>query len=294
MQDNLRGVIAAIITPVSKQGQPDTDRLIERARFLLNNGCDALNLLGTTGEATSFSVSQRCAIMEAVAGSGLPIDRFMVGTGAAAGTDAVTLSSAAAELGYAGALVLPPFYYKPVTEEGITRYLDAIIAATAAAQLPIFLYNFPALSGITYTPSLMADLVRRFGSRIAGLKDSSGDLDYAGRISEISPALKVFPSNEAILLRARAGEFTGCISATANLNSALCGAAFNRGDEAALTQAVSIRQIFDGLPLVPGIKTLLADLTGDPELANMMAPLCAPNSVQRQEILGRYRKIRDV
>jgi 4-hydroxy-tetrahydrodipicolinate synthase len=294
MLDNLRGVIAAVITPVSKKGAPDTDRLIERARFLLNNGCNALNLLGTTGEATSFSVSQRRAIMEAVAGSGLPMDRFMVGTGAAAGPDAVTLSSAAAELGYAGALVLPPFYYKPVTDEGIARYLDAIVTATAAAKLPIFLYNFPALSGIAYTPNLMADLVRRFGSRIAGLKDSSGDLDYAGRIAEIWPALKVFPSNEAILLRARAGDFAGCISATANLNSALCGAAFNRGDEAALTQAVSIRQIFDGLPLVPGIKSLLADLTGDLELANMMAPLCAPNSVQRQEILGRYRKIRDV
>jgi 4-hydroxy-tetrahydrodipicolinate synthase len=232
--------------------------------------------------------------MEAVAGSGLPLDRFMVGAGAAAGPDAVTLSSAAAELGYAGALVLPPFYYKPVTDEGIARYLDAIITATAAAQLPIFLYNFPALSGIAYAPSLVADLVRRFGSRIAGLKDSSGDLDYAGRISEISPALKVFPSNEAILLRARAGEFAGCISATANLNSALCGAAFNRGDAAALAQAVSIRQIFDGLPLVPGIKTLLAELTGDPELANMMAPLCVPSSAQRQEILGRYRKICDV
>ena len=294
MLDNLRGVIAAVITPVSKNGAPDTDRLIEHARFLLNNGCNALNLLGTTGEATSFSVSQRRAIMEAVAGSGLPMDRFMVGTGAAAGPDAVTLSSAAAELGYAGALVLPPFYYKPVTDEGIARYLDAIVTATAAAKLPIFLYNFPALSGIAYTPNLMADLVRRFGSRIAGLKDSSGDLDYAGRIAEIWPALKVFPSNEAILLRARSGEFAGCISATANLNSALCGAAFNRGDEAALTQAVSIRQIFDGLPLVPGIKTLLADLTGDPELANMMAPLCVPNSAQRQEILCRYRKIRDV
>jgi 4-hydroxy-tetrahydrodipicolinate synthase len=294
MQDNLRGVIAAVITPVSKEGEPDTDRLIERARFLLNNGCDALNLLGTTGEATSFSVSQRRAIMEAVAGSGLPMDRFMVGTGAAAGPDAVTLSSAAAELGYAGALVLPPFYYKPVTDEGIALYLDAIVTATAAAQLPIFLYNFPALSGIAYTPNLITDIVRRFGSRVAGLKDSSGDLDYAGRIAEICPTLKVFPSNEAILLRARAGEFAGCISATANLNSALCSLAFNRGDEAALAQAVSIRRIFDGLPLVPGIKTLLADLTGDPELANMMAPLCAPNSAQSQEILDRYRKISDV
>lgn len=290
MQDNLRGVIAAIITPVSRNGLPDTTRLIERARFLLANGCNALNLLGTTGEATSFSVAQRRTIMAAVAGSGLPIERFMVGTGAAAMQDTVELSGAAAELGFAGALVLPPFYYKPIPDKGLARYLDAIVTATATAQLPIYLYNFPALSGIAYTPELVNDLIRRFGSRIAGLKDSSGDLAYAARIAAISPALAVFPSNEAILLRARAGEFAGCISATANLNSALCAAAWNRGDEAALARAVAIRQVFEGLPLVPGIKLLSAQITSDPELANTVPPLCQPTPAQREELLKRYHE----
>ncbi len=289
MQDNLRGVIAAIITPVSKDGTPDTARLIERARFLLENGCNGLNLLGTTGEATSFTAGQRRAVMEAIASSGLPMDRFMVGTGAAAVRDAEALSCAAAELGFAGALVLPPFYYKPVPDDGIARYLDAIVTATAETQLPIYLYNFPALSGIAYTPELVSELVARFGSRIAGLKDSSGDLAYAGQIAAISPALKVFPSNEATLVRARAGEFAGCISATANLNSVLCGKAYNEGDEAALAQAVAIRQVFDGLPLVPGIKLLCAEIANDPELANTVPPLCQLTSTQREELLKRYR-----
>ena len=218
MENELGGVIAAIITPVTRAGEPDVDRLVARASYLLENGCNALNLLGTTGEATSFSVAQRRAVMEAVSRSGLPMDRFMVGTGAAAVKDAVELSSAAADLGFAGALVLPPFYYKPLTDDGVTSYIGAIVAATADHALPIFLYNFPALSGIAYTPQLVSLLLSRFGDRIAGLKDSSGDLGYAKVIAAISPGLKVFPSNEAILLRARAGEFAGCISATANLN----------------------------------------------------------------------------
>lgn len=293
MANELRGVIAAIITPVTCAGEPDLDRLIGRASYLLENGCNALNLLGTTGEATSFSVAQRRAVMEAVSRSGLPMDRFMVGTGAAAVQDAVELSQSAADLGFAGALVLPPFYYKPLTDEGVASYLEAIVTATTKQSLPIFLYNFPALSGISYAPQLVSQLVSRFGGRIAGLKDSSGDLDYAKNIAAISPSLKVFPSNEAILLRARAGEFAGCISATANLNSADCAVAFNSGDEAALARAVAVRQVFDGLPLVPGIKTLLAEVHKDPDLANMMAPLCPPSPEQRSELIRRYKDALD-
>jgi 4-hydroxy-tetrahydrodipicolinate synthase len=293
MDNELRGVIAAIITPVTCAGQPDTARLIVRAAHLLESGCNALNLLGTTGEATSFSVAQRREVMEAIARSGLPMDRFMVGTGASASQDAVELSRAAADLGFAGALVLPPFYYKPVTEGGIASYLDAIVTATASRSLPIFLYNFPALSGIAYSPELTAALIARFGSRIAGLKDSSGDLAYARKISTISPDLRVFPSNEAVLLHARAGEFAGCISATANLNSIDCSAAFNTGDEVALARAVAIRKVFDGLPLVPGIKTLLAAISNDSELANMMPPLCSPSPDQRRELVRRYRTALD-
>lgn len=294
MDNELRGVIAAIITPVSRTGQPDCARLIARAAHLLDNGCNALNLMGTTGEATSLSVAQRREVMEAIARSGLPMDRFMVGTGAAACQDAVELSRAAADLGFAGALLLPPFYYKPVTEGGIASYLDAVVTATASRSLPIYLYNFPALSGIAYTPDLVAMLVARFGKRIAGLKDSSGDLDYARRIAAIAPDLKVFPSNEAVLLQARAGEFAGCISATVNLNSIDCGAAFNDGDQAALARAVAVRQVFDGLPLVPGIKTLLAEVHKDPELANTMPPLCPPSPDQRRELVRRYRIALDV
>src|SRR6266851_8488271 len=114
MSDKLQGVIAAVATAVDDKGEPDSARSTALARFLLDNGCDGLNVLGTTGEATSFSLDQRRRVMSAYAASGLPLDRMMVGTGAAALADAVALTKHAGELGFAGALVLPPFYYKGV------------------------------------------------------------------------------------------------------------------------------------------------------------------------------------
>lgn len=269
----LRGVIAAPPTPVDTAGQPDIERLLDHLRYLLDNGCDALNLLGTTGEATSFDRGQRISVMRAIARAGLPLHRFMVGTGAAAVGDAIALSMEAASLGFAGALLLPPFYYKPVTDGGIVAYIGAVAEATAPMELPLYLYNFPALSGIAYTPALVASLHARFGGRIAGLKDSSGDLDYARSIAAISDTLAVFPSNEGALIEARNGVFAGCISATANLNSPDCALALHAGDEAALARAVAVRGLFTGLPLVPGIKHVLGSRRGDPAWRTMLPPL---------------------
>src|SRR6201997_612177 len=136
-RQDLHGVIAAIATAVDATGEPDCARSIALARFLLGNGCDGLNVLGTTGEATSFSLDQRRRVMNAYAASGLPLTRMMVGTGAPALADAIALTKHAAELGFAGALVLPPFYYKGVPDDGLVAVIEAILTATAARPIPI-------------------------------------------------------------------------------------------------------------------------------------------------------------
>ncbi len=289
MIKTIGGVVAAIVTPFLETGEPDLQRLIARASRLLDGGCDGLNLLGTTGEATSQSVAQRIAVMDAVGASPLPIKRMIVGTGAAALRDAVLLTRKAAEIGFSAALLLPPFYYKPVSDAGILRFVDAVAEATASTPIPLYLYNFPALSGIAYTPELVALLIRHLGSRIAGLKDSSGDLAYAKEIAAISPSLAVYPSNEANLPLARpGGPFAGCISATANLNAADCALAYHGGDAAALERAVRLRAIFDGLPLVPGIKAMISRLESDGGHARTLPPLSPLESAQLDTLLGRY------
>jgi 4-hydroxy-tetrahydrodipicolinate synthase len=288
----LRGVIAAIATPVDQSGEADVARATKLARQLLDNGCDGLNVLGTTGEATSFSLAQRQSVMSAYAQAGLPLDRMMVGTGAAAVADAVTLTRHAAALGFAGALVLPPFYYKGVSDDGLAAYIATLVEATAAQPIPIYLYHFPAQSGLPWHPKLVRRLLDAFGARIVGIKDSSGDMTYAREVAAISPAFAVFPSTEAVLIEARGGAFAGCISATANLNADLCQRAWSRGDASALDTAVAIRKLFDGRPLVPGIKALLAHIHGDAALARVLPPLAAFSAVDTAAVTAGYDQAR--
>jgi 4-hydroxy-tetrahydrodipicolinate synthase len=284
----LRGVIAAVATAADERNEPDLARSTKLARFLLDNGCDGLNVLGTTGEATSFSLDQRKRVMNAYRDAGLPMDRLMVGTGAAAVADAVALARHAADLGFAGALILPPFYYKGVPDDGLHAYVDAIVTATASRPIPIYLYHFPAQSGLPWHIKLIKRLIDRFGERIVGLKDSSGDLPFARAAATVAPGFQVFPSTEAALIEARAGAFAGCISATANLNADLCARAWQAGDQAALDAAVNIRRLFDGKPLVPGVKALLGHIHGDPGWARTLPPLAPFSAADRAAVITGY------
>ncbi|MEN3378605.1 MAG: 4-hydroxy-tetrahydrodipicolinate synthase [Hyphomicrobiales bacterium] len=271
--DKLTGVIAAVATAVDETGAPDIARSTKLARFLLDTGCDGLNVLGTTGEATSFSLDQRKTVMSAYKAAGLPLDRLMVGTGAAATADAVALTRHAAELGFAGALILPPFYYKGVPDDGLAAYIATIVKATSDRPIPIYLYHFPSQSGLPWHVKLIARLLEAYPGRIVGLKDSSGDMPYAREAAGVQKSFKVFPSTEACLIEARSGIFAGCISATANLNADLCQKAWASGDTAAQDAAVTIRKLFDGKPLVPGIKSTLAHIHNDAAWARVAPPL---------------------
>src|SRR5262249_37946308 len=184
---DLHGVIAAIATAVDPRGEPDCARSIELARFLLANGCDGLNVLGTTGEATSFSLDQRRRVMNAYAEGVLPLTRMMVATGAAALADVIVLTGHAAEFGCAGALVLPPFYYKGVSDDGLVAVIEAILSATAARPIPLYLYHFPAQSGLPWHVALVRRLLESFGGRIFGLKDSSGGLAFSPAAAPLAP-----------------------------------------------------------------------------------------------------------
>jgi len=290
--NQLNGVIAAIATAVDETGAPDCARSTALARYLLANGCDGLNVLGTTGEATSFSLEERKRVMTAYRDAGLPMDRLMVGTGAASVADAITLTRHAADLGFAGALVLPPFYYKGVPDDGLIAYVDTIVQATTARPIPIYLYHFPQQSGLPWHVGLVGRLLGMFGQRIVGLKDSSGDMAYARAAAALAPEFKVFPSTEAALPEARTGRFAGCISATANLNADLCGRAWKNGDTVALEAAVTIRKLFDGKQLVSGVKATLAHIHGDPAWGRVKPPLAPYAAADRAAATAGYDGVR--
>ena len=244
----LSGVIAAVATAVDAAGEPDCARSVKLARHLLDHGCDGLNVLGTTGEATSFSLDQRKRVMSAYREAGLPLDRLMVGTGAAALADAVALTRHAAELGFAGALVLPPFYYKGVPDDGLVAYIDAIVRATADKPIPLYLYHFPA--------QLRPAVARRADRAAAGgaSRADRGPQGFLGRHALRARGcrrvarLQGVPGDRSRADGGALGPVRGLHLGDRQSQRRPVRARLARRRPAALDAAVAIRKLFDGTP----------------------------------------------
>lgn len=270
----MEGVISAVPTPIDPDNQPDRDRFLEQARWALDTGCDGLNVLGTTGEATSFDVAARSRIM-AWAASGLPRERLMVGTGTPSLAETVRLTETADDLGFGVALVLPPFYFKPLSDAGLTEWYLALHRALGRRTIRIYFYNFPQMTGIVIPEAVIATLHQRHPDRFAGIKDSSGDLDYCARLVAGMPALRVFPSSETVLAGAHEAGFAGCISASVNLTAPLAGRMWREGEAGNPglgTRIERLRGALTGPTLIPAVKHLVAVRTGDAAWNRVLPP----------------------
>jgi 4-hydroxy-tetrahydrodipicolinate synthase len=274
--ERLSGVFAAAITPLDRTGRPDPEAAARYCARLIDDGCDGINLLGTTGEAVSFSVAERIAIMEAVARSVAPA-RCMVGTGASAFDDSRVLTRAALELGYAGALVIPPFYYKALSEDEVFAWYARLIETIADERLALYLYHFPALSGVPLTLPLIERLVARYPQTIAGLKDSEGASGYAESLATAHPKLAIFPSSETRLRDAATCGFAGCISATVQVVAPLArDVRIGASNAAAAHDAlVAIRATIVGYGTIAAVRAVAAQRFGVPEYATPALPLAA-------------------
>jgi len=240
-------------------------------RELLDRGCDGINLLGTTGEAMSFSAEQRLGLMEALATGGFPMARAMVGTGASSLADAVRLTRAAFELGFA-ALIMPPFFYRDVTDDGIVAFFDALFARTAPPPQSVLLYNFPRMSGIEFHPALVDRLVTEFPQIIAGMKDSSNDPALQADVIARRPDFAVFPGSESDLVAAKARGAAGCISGSVALWPELARDVFTNDDAAKAAELTRRRAALDGLPFVPAVRARIARERNDPRWERIVPP----------------------
>jgi len=289
----LRGVIAATATPVGPDFSPDAARLVGHLRHLLENGCDGINLLGTTGEANSFSARQRLALMHAVKEAGLPMGRMMVGTGVCSLDETVTLTQAAADLGFAGALVLPPFYYPGIEADALVAYVDALVARLRPGAMSLYLYHIPQNTGVPWPVEVVAQLARAHAGLVRGIKDSSGDLAYARAVVAADRTLAVFPSSEATLWDADREGFAGCISATTNLTAADSQLAWRQqGSEAgrqAVERAGTCRAVLAKQALVASVKAALGVLHRDPQWARTCVPLLPRSAAQTEALAADLR-----
>jgi 4-hydroxy-tetrahydrodipicolinate synthase len=277
--DRPAGVFAAVLTPFD-DGSPDSGALALHCRWLLANGCDGLSILGTTGEANSRSVEERLAMLERLVGDGIPAGVLLPGVGCCAIPDTVRLCERAVALGVPGVLMLPPFYYKGVSEDGVYAAFADVFERVGEGRLRVYLYNFPQMTGLPLTSGLIERLLRRYPGTVAGMKDSSGELAAMTGNARRFPGFDVFSGSDELLLPLLRSGGAGCITGVANVAAFLLARVFSawrKGDleEADREQArlTAVRQAFLAHPLTAALKEVLASHTGRPRWRNIRPPL---------------------
>ncbi|MEJ2720605.1 MAG: dihydrodipicolinate synthase family protein [bacterium] len=271
------GIFAAALTPLTDNLKIDHEGLLEHCRWLLTRGCDGVCLFGTTGEAASFTVDERTRALEAVIRGGFPPERLLVGTGCCAVPDTVALTKHATENGAGGVLVLPPFYYKGVSDDGIVEAHRQVLEQIADPRLNVYLYHYPYMSGVRLSRDVISRLTAGYPGVVVGIKDSSGDFKNFEIIRDSFPGLRSFPGTETLLLDGLNVGAAGCISATINVTSPLAAEVYNaRGtDDAVVLQKklTSIRRAFDRFPLIGALKHVMSEHTGRDRWRNVRPPL---------------------
>ncbi len=300
MTDLPHGVLAALVTPLTDALEPDTASLVAHARWLLGHGCTGLVALATAGEANSLSLAQRLRVVEALATSGLPMARIIVGGGSCALDEAVTLTKTIVAAGAAGVLLLPPFYYRDASADGLFRFYAALIERVGAPRLRIVLHHRPQASGAPITEILILRLKTQFGGVIAGVQNGAGDWPTTQGLIRDFPELAIFSGTERYLLETLRAGGQGSISATLNLTAPLAGAINERWrtEADALQQDLTtLRAVFDEFPTPMAQKEILARLTTTPRWRNVLPPLLplgaglADSLHNRLESLAPWRKI---
>lgn len=276
-----QGVFCAALTPVADDLSPNIAALAEHCRWLIAQGCDGVALLGTTGEASSFSVAERMRLLEGVVEAGVPAERLLPGTGCAALSDTVELTRHAVGLGAGGVVMLPPFYYKDVTVDGLFASYDAVIDRVGDSGLKLVLYHIPPIARVPIPLALIERLRERYSDTVVGIKDSGGDLAHMVGLVQRFPGLAVLAGADPLMLPLLQQGGAGCITATSNLAGADLAAIYagwrdpaRKGEvEAAQARVTELRARVSRWPQIAALKAATALRTGDPGWARVRPPL---------------------
>ena len=285
-----KAVYSAILTPFNKDLTIDKKLFISHCEFLLKNNI-SLAPLGTTGEANSISISEKLDLIKTIANSDFPKEKIIIGTGNTSFVDAALLTRTAVENKIYSVLLLPPFYYKNVSDEGVYQYYKEIINTVKSIKLRVFLYNIPQVSGVTISIDLVNRLKKEFSDTITGIKDSSGNFENTKKYKEIKNFI-VYPGSEKFLYDGLHIGCSGCISATTNVNieAAKLINSFDKSEGESINKKIkSVRDVFEKYPVIPALKA--TKIKGDSNWSNIRPPLVALTDQQRSNLAKDLKDI---
>jgi 4-hydroxy-tetrahydrodipicolinate synthase len=287
--ERMQGVLSPVVTPFDADLQPDATRFVRHCQWLLSQDV-GLAVFGTNSEGNSLSVHEKISLLETLVAAGLPAARMMPGTGACALTDTVELTRHAVQLGAGGVLMLPPFYYKGLSDDGLFRSFSEVIQRVGDSRLRVYLYHIPPVAQVPITLTLIERLLKAYPGTVAGIKDSSGDwANTKAMLEQFQPhGFDVFCGSESFLLATMRGGGAGCISATANVNPgpiARLAATWQNTDADAQQDALDdVRTVFQSYVMIPALKAAIAHYGNDPSWSTVRPPLTELTADQRADL----------
>jgi 4-hydroxy-tetrahydrodipicolinate synthase len=303
MTEHICGVLAPVVTPFKADLSPDEERFIRHCQWLLSQNC-GLAVFGTNSEANSMSAAERMSLLDVLIASGLDPSRIMPGTGCCSMTETVELTAHAVKHGCAGVLMLPPFYYKNVNEEGLYRYFSEVVQRVGESRLKIYLYHIPPVAIVGITPKLVERLLNAYPTAIAGMKDSSGDWNNTKTFLDAFAArtFDIFVGSESFLLANLRNGGVGTISATANVNPAAIhklyavASAVSADNDAEQQQAQLnvVRDVFGSRKfpsMIAALKQAIAMYANDPDWTRVRPPLVELTKAQARLLATELQAI---
>jgi 4-hydroxy-tetrahydrodipicolinate synthase len=297
MTQRIRGVLSPVVTPFKADYSPDKERFIAHCKWLLSQNC-GLAVFGTNSEANSQAAEERMMLLDGLAAAGLDTSRMMPGTGCCSITETVKLTTHAVKHGCAGVLMLPPFYYKGVSEEGLYRHYSEIVQRVADARLKIYLYHIPPVAVVGITPGLVERLLKAYPNAIAGMKDSSGDWNNTKTFLDAfaKSGFDVFVGSESFLLAGMRNGGVGTISATANVNPAAIHKLFTEWKNSdADQQQAQLNVVRDAVGkkyvMISALKQTIAIYANDPAWAKVRPPLVEITADQAKSLAAELKAI---
>ena len=295
-QDRIKGVLSPVVTPFNDDLSPDAERFIRHCKWLVSQRV-GLAVFGTNSEANSLSTNERIALLEALVNAGVDPKRMMPGTGCCALSDSVRLSEHAVKLGVAGVLMLPPFYYKGVSDEGLYRNFSEVVQRVGDTRLRVYLYHIPPVSNVPITLKLIERLLKAYPGTIAGLKDSSGDWSNTKAVLDnfAKSGFDVFAGSESFLLQNMRHGGAGCITAGANVNPAQITSLYDAWKGAgadSMQEAINqVRNALQSVPMIPALKRVIAHYSGDMGWNRLRPPLTELTAAEETQVLSRLEQL---
>ena len=293
--NRFRGVLVPVVTPFDADLQADHARFSQFCRYLLDEGADGLAIFGTTSEANSMSGDERMALLDRLVEAGTPADKLMPGCGATSFSEAVRLTRHAMEHGCGGVLMLPPFYYKGVSDDGLFAFFSETIQRIGSDALKIYLYHIPPVAQVAFSHDLIERLISSYPGTVVGIKDSSGDWSNTKALLDRFPGFDVFAGSEVFLLDTLRAGGTGCITATGSVHVRQIRKIYETWQTAEADElqafATAVRKTIQDYPVIPAVKSLIAHYNDDPVWSRVRPPLDELDSERSTLLVSRLEKL---